>query len=137
MIGLEYVLSRSGPMSMAPSQLGVYAKSDPRFATPNLQYFVQPLSLAAWGGELDPFPAFTASVANVRPDSRGAVHVRSSDPAEAPVIHPNYLSTESDRIVAPRMTDGITDASATRSPSAPKTRRSGSTTRPIAQVHEG
>jgi choline dehydrogenase-like flavoprotein len=99
-IGLEYVLSRSGPMSMAPSQLGVYAKSDPRSATPNLQYFVQPLSLAAWGGELDPFPAFTASVANVRPDSRGTVHVRSSDPAEAPAIHPNFLSTESDRIVA-------------------------------------
>ena len=100
MIGLEYVLSRSGPMSMAPSQLGIYAKSDQRFATPNLQYFVQPLSLAAWGGELDPFPAFTASVANVRPDSRGTVHVRSSDPAEAPAIHPNFLSTESDRIVA-------------------------------------
>jgi choline dehydrogenase len=100
MIGLEYMLSRSGPMAMAPSQLGIFVKSDARFATPNLEYHVQPLSLAAFGGDLDPFPAFTASVANIRPDSRGTVHLRSSDPAEAPAIHPNFLSTESDRIVA-------------------------------------
>jgi choline dehydrogenase len=99
-IGLEYVVSRSGPMSMAPSQLGVFTKSDARFAHSNLEYHIQPLSLAAFGGDLDPFPAFTASVANVRPDSRGTVHIRSADPAEAPAIHPNYLSTESDRIVA-------------------------------------
>ncbi|SDR58639.1 Choline dehydrogenase [Rhizobiales bacterium GAS113] len=100
MIGLEYMLSRSGPMAMAPSQLGIFVKSDARFATPNLEYQVQPLSLAAFGGDLDPFPAFTASVANIRPDSRGTIHLRSSDPAEAPAIHPNFLSTESDRIVA-------------------------------------
>jgi choline dehydrogenase len=99
-IGLEYALSRSGPMSMAPSQLGIFAKSDARFATPNLEYHVQPLSLAAFGGDLDPFPAFTASVANIRPDSRGTVHIRSADLAEAPAIHPNFLSTASDRMVA-------------------------------------
>ena len=100
MIGLQYVLSRSGPMSMAPSQLGIFTKSDARFTHSNLEFHIQPLSLAAWSGDLDPFPAFTASVANVRPDSRGAVHIRSADPAEAPAIHPNFLSTESDRIVA-------------------------------------
>jgi choline dehydrogenase len=100
MIGLEYMLSRSGPMAMAPSHLGIFVKSDARFATPKLEYHVQPLSLAAFGGDLDPFPAFTASVANIRPDSRGTVHLRSSDPAEAPAIHPNFLSTESDWIVA-------------------------------------
>jgi len=99
-IGLQYALSRSGPMSMAPSQLGVFTKSDARFAHSNLEFHIQPLSLAAWSGDLDPFPAFTASVANVRPDSRGAVHIRSKDPVEAPAIHPNFLSTESDRIVA-------------------------------------
>ena len=99
-IGLQYALSRSGPMSMAPSQLGIFAKSDARFATPNLEFHVQPLSLAAFGGDLDPFPAFTASVANIRPDSRGTVHIRSADPAEAPAIHPNFLSTASDRMVA-------------------------------------
>jgi choline dehydrogenase-like flavoprotein len=87
-------------MSMAPSQLGVFAKSDPRFATANLEYHVQPLSLAAFGGNLDPFPAFTASVANIRPDSRGHVHIHSADPSQAPSIHPNFLSTDSDRRVA-------------------------------------
>jgi choline dehydrogenase len=100
MIGLEYALTRSGPMSMAPSQLGIFTKSDARFAHSNLEYHIQPLSLAAFGHDLDPFPAFTASVTNIRPDSRGTVHIRSADPAEAPAIHPNYLSTESDRIVA-------------------------------------
>ncbi len=100
MMGLEYAVGRSGPMSMAPSQLGVFAKSDVRFASPNLEYHVQPLSLAAFGGDLDPFPAFTASVANIRPDSRGAVHIRSADPAQAPAIHPNFLSAASDRMVA-------------------------------------
>jgi len=100
MIGLEYVFTHSGPMSMAPSQLGIFTKSDARFAHSNLEYHIQPVSLAAFGGDLDPFPAFTASVANVRPDSRGTVHIHSADPAQAPAIHPNFLSTESDRIVA-------------------------------------
>ena len=99
-IALEYALRRSGPMSMAPSQLGIFARSDPRFATPNLEYHVQPLSLAAFGGALDPFSAFTASVANIRPESRGSVHLVAADPGAAPSIRPNYLATEGDRRVA-------------------------------------
>jgi choline dehydrogenase-like flavoprotein len=99
-IGLQYLLTRSGPMSMAPSQLGVFTRSDPRYATANLEYHVQPLSLAAFGGALDPFPAFTAAVTNIRPESRGSVHLKSADPAAPPAIHPNYLSTEEDRRVA-------------------------------------
>jgi choline dehydrogenase-like flavoprotein len=100
MIGLEYVLRRSGPMAMAPSQLGMFVKSDERMATANLEYHVQPLSLAAFGGDLDPFPAFTASVCNLRPESRGRVAIASADPAIAPAIRPNYLATEEDRRVA-------------------------------------
>jgi choline dehydrogenase len=100
LIGLEYVLRRSGPMAMAPSQLGLFAKSDPRFATANLEYHVQPLSLEAFGGALDPFPAFTASVCNLRPESRGRTAIRSADPADAPAIAPGYLSTQGDRKVA-------------------------------------
>jgi choline dehydrogenase len=100
MIGLEYAFNRSGPMAMAPSQLGIFTKSDARFATLNLEYHVQPFSVAEFGGDLDPFLAFTASVANVRPDSRGTVHICSRDPADASAVHPNFLSTESDRNVA-------------------------------------
>ena len=70
-IGLEYLLMQKGPMSMAPSQLGAFAKSDPSFDTPNLEYHVQPLTLEAFGEPLHPFPAFTASVCNLRPESRG------------------------------------------------------------------
>jgi choline dehydrogenase-like flavoprotein len=99
-IALEYLLNRSGPMAMAPSQLGLFARSDPRFATPNLEYHVQPLSLAAFGGALDPFPAFTASVANLRPESRGSTHLAAADPHAAPAIRPNYLAREADRRVA-------------------------------------
>lgn len=99
-IGLEYLLNRSGPMSMAPSQLGLFTRSDKRFATPNIQYHIQPLSLESFGGQLDPFPAFTASVCNLRPESRGSTHIGSADPAVAPVIRPNYLATEEDRRVA-------------------------------------
>jgi choline dehydrogenase len=99
-IGLEYLLRRSGPMAMAPSQLGLFARSDPRCATPDLEYHIQPLSLAAFGGALDPFPAFTASVAQLRPESRGSVHIASPDPTTPPAIRPNYLSTEGDRRVA-------------------------------------
>ncbi|MFT3965603.1 MAG: GMC family oxidoreductase N-terminal domain-containing protein [Sphingobium sp.] len=100
MIGLEYLLNRSGPMAMAPSQLGVFLKSHPRFATANLEYHVQPLSLAAFGGALDPFPAFTASVCNLRPHSRGTVWIDGPDHRAAPRIRPNYLSAEEDRQVA-------------------------------------
>ena len=100
LIGLEYLLRRSGPMAMAPSQLGVFVRSDPRHATANLEYHVQPLSLAAFGGALDPFPAFTASVCNLRPTSRGTVAIASSDPHASPLIRPNYLETAEDRLVA-------------------------------------
>ena len=99
-IGLEYLLRRTGPMSMAPSQLGAFAKSSPERAWPNLQYHVQPLSLPAFGEPLDPFPAFTASVCNLNPVSRGHVRIASADPAVAPSIRPNYLATEEDRLVA-------------------------------------
>ncbi|MDN2673255.1 GMC family oxidoreductase N-terminal domain-containing protein [Janthinobacterium sp. SUN026] len=99
-IGLQYALFQSGPMSMAPSQLGAFAKSDPQQATPNLQYHVQPLSLDKFGEPLHSFPAFTASVCNLRPTSRGHVHIASGDSYAAPKIVPNYLSTEQDRAVA-------------------------------------
>lgn len=99
-IGLQYALFQSGPMSMAPSQLGAFAKSDPQQATPNLQYHVQPLSLDKFGEPLHAFPAFTASVCNLRPTSRGHVQIASADSYAAPKIVPNYLSTEQDRKVA-------------------------------------
>ena len=99
-IALEYALWRSGPMSMAPSQLGCFARSDPSRETPNLQYHIQPLTLPKFGEPLDPFPAFTASVCNLRPTSRGHVRITSPDPNAHPEIRPNYLSTEEDRRVA-------------------------------------
>ncbi|SOD89585.1 GMC family oxidoreductase [Caenispirillum bisanense] len=101
-IGLEYVLFRSGPMSMAPSQLGAFVKSDPALETPDLEYHVQPLTLDAFGQPLHPFPAFTASVCNLRPESRGWVSIKSPDPFAPPSIRPNYLSTDGDRRVAAR-----------------------------------
>jgi choline dehydrogenase len=99
-IGLEYALFQSGPMSMAPSQLGAFAKSDPGQATANLEYHVQPLSLERFGEPLHSFPAFTASVCNLRPTSRGHVRLASPDPFAAPKIVANYLSTAEDRQVA-------------------------------------
>ncbi|NHZ82724.1 choline dehydrogenase [Massilia sp. CCM 8695] len=99
-IGMEYAMFQSGPMSMAPSQLGAFARSDPGQLTPNLQYHVQPLSLEKFGDPLHPFPAFTASVCNLRPTSRGHVRIASSDSYAAPKITPNYLSTEQDRKTA-------------------------------------
>jgi choline dehydrogenase len=102
MMGLEYALFRSGPLSMAPSQLGGFFHSSPEVTTPDLEFHVQPLSLEKFGDPLHPFPAFTASVCNLRPTSRGVVHIRDRNPATAPVIAPNYLSTENDRQVAAR-----------------------------------
>ena len=99
-IGLEYLLTRSGPMSMAPSQLGAFTRSDSSVATPNLEYHVQPLSLDKFGDPLHPFPAFTASVCNLRPESRGSVHLNSAEAKDHPSIRPNYLSTPGDRKVA-------------------------------------
>jgi choline dehydrogenase len=99
-IGLEYLLKRSGPMSMAPSQLGAFTRSSPDRPWSNLQYHVQPLSLDAFGEPLHRFPAFTASVCNLNPTSRGTVRIRSPRFADAPAIAPNYLSTDEDRQVA-------------------------------------
>ncbi len=99
-IGTEYAFNRSGPMSMAPSQLGVFTKSDPGREHANLQFHVQPLSLDAFGEPLHDFPAFTASVANLNPTSRGSVNIQSDDYRQNPLIQPNYLSTEEDKKVA-------------------------------------
>ncbi len=99
-IGAEYLLRRSGPMSMSPSQLGAFARSSPQRAWPNVQYHVQPLSLPAFGEPLDRFDAFTASVCNLNPSSRGHVRIASADPTAAPRIQANYLSTDEDRLVA-------------------------------------
>jgi choline dehydrogenase len=99
-IGLEYAMFQSGPMSMAPSQLGAFVRSGPEQATPNLQYHVQPLSLEKFGDPLHGFPAFTASVCNLRPTSRGHVRIASGDSYAAPKITPNYLSTTEDRKTA-------------------------------------
>ena len=100
MMGLEYAWRRGGPLSMAPSQLGAFTKSDPSLETPNLEYHVQPLSLDKFGDPLHRFPAFTASVCNLRPSSRGRVDIVSRNPTDAPRIAPNYLSTEEDRRIA-------------------------------------
>ncbi len=99
-IGLEYLLFQSGPMSMSPSQLGAFAKSDPGQARANVEYHVQPLSLDKFGDPLHTFPAFTASVCNLRPTARGSIHIHSGDSHDAPRIAPNYLSTPEDRQVA-------------------------------------
>lgn len=100
MIGMEYAFRRTGPMSMAPSQLGAFTRSSPDRPHANLEYHVQPLSLDAFGEPLHNFPAFTASVCNLNPTSRGTVAIRSNRFEDAPAIAPNYLSTDEDRKVA-------------------------------------
>jgi choline dehydrogenase len=99
-IGLEYLLRRSGPMSMAPSQLGAFTRSSPEHAWPNVEYHVQPLSLDAFGQPLHRYNAFTASVCNLNPTSRGFVRIASARPQDAPRIQARYLSTAEDRQVA-------------------------------------
>ena len=99
-IGLEYAMKRSGPMSMAPSQLGAFTRSSAAYQHPNLEFHVQPLSLDAFGEPLHSFPAFTASVCNLNPSSRGSVYIKSPRFEDAPAITPNYLSTPEDRQVA-------------------------------------
>ena len=96
----EYALLRRGPLTMAPSQLGAFARSGPEYETANLQFHFQPLSLDKFGDALHPFGAFTASVCNLRPSSRGHIHATSPDPRAAPAIQPNYLDTEEDKRVA-------------------------------------
>ena len=99
-MGVQYGLWRRGPLTMSPSQLGAFTRSDPSVASPDLEYHVQPLSLERFGEPLHPFPAFTASVCQLRPASRGTVHVGSPDWRDAPIIRPNYLSDPYDRAVA-------------------------------------
>ncbi len=99
-MGLEYLLFKTGPLTMPPSQLGAFAKSDPAQPTPNIEWHVQPLSLDRFGEPLHPFNAVTPSVCNLRPTSRGWVRIRSPDPFAAPEIRLNYLSTPEDRKVA-------------------------------------
>jgi choline dehydrogenase len=99
-MALEYALHRTGPLTMAPSQLGAFLKSDPAQPTPNLEFHVQPLSLDKFGDPLHPFPAFTASVCNLRPASRGHVHIKSADPRAHPAIMLNYLSAPEDQSIA-------------------------------------
>ncbi len=100
LMGIDYGLRRRGPLTMAPSQLGAFTRSDPHQERPNIQFHVQPLSLDKFGDPLHDFPAFTTSVANLRPMSRGFVRLRSTDPSDKPVIQPNYLSTPEDKQVA-------------------------------------
>ncbi|MGQ0512488.1 MAG: GMC family oxidoreductase [Betaproteobacteria bacterium] len=99
-MGLEYLLFRTGPLTMPPSQAGAFAKSDPSQPTPNIEWHVQPLSLDKFGDPLHPFPAITPSVCNLRPTSRGHVRIKSPDPAAYPEVRLNYLSTPEDRKVA-------------------------------------
>lgn len=101
-MGLEYMLKRTGPLSMAPSQLGAFFKSGDNIDRPDLEYHVQPMSADRLGTQLHPFPGITASICNLRPTSRGRVDIRSADPAEAPRIDPCYLSTDNDREIAAR-----------------------------------
>jgi choline dehydrogenase len=99
-IGLEYLFKRSGPMSMAPSQLGAFTRSSPEHEWPNIEYHVQPLSLDAFGEPLHRYDAFTASVCNLNPTSRGRVRITSPRIDDAPSILANYLNTPEDRQVA-------------------------------------
>jgi choline dehydrogenase len=102
LMGAEYLLFKTGPLTMPPSQLGAFAKSDPSEATPDIEWHVQPLSLGKFGDPLDPFPAITPSVCNLRPTSRGHVRIKGGDPFAAPEIRLNYLATPEDRQVAAR-----------------------------------
>jgi choline dehydrogenase len=99
-MGLDYVFRRRGPLTMAPSQLGLFTRSDPSQERANIQFHVQPLSLDKFGDPLHTYPAFTASVCNLQPQSRGSIRLRSADPADKPVIQPSYLSADSDKQVA-------------------------------------
>jgi choline dehydrogenase-like flavoprotein len=100
LMGLDYAFRRRGPLTMAPSQLGIFTRSDPHRDRANIQFHVQPLSLDKFGDPLHRFPAITVSACNLQPTSRGTVRIRSADPAEAPAIAPNYLATGEDRQVA-------------------------------------
>jgi len=115
MMGLEYFLKKTGPLTMPPSQLGAFAKSDPSQPSANIEWHVQPLSLDKFGSPLHKYNAITPSVCNLRPSSRGSVTLKSANPGDAPAIAPNYLSTQEDLDVAVaglRFTRQIMSASA-------------------------
>lgn len=121
-MGMAYLWDRRGPLSMAPSQVGVFCKSDPGQARPNLEFHVQPLSLDKFAEPLHPFGAFTAAACHLQPSSRGTVTLRDADPRSAPVIQPNYLATPEDKAVAAdalRLTRRIVLASTALAPFAP------------------
>src|SRR5204862_691280 len=99
-MGLDYLFRRRGPLTMAPSQLGLFTRSDPSRERANIQFHVQPLSLDKFGDPLHTYPAFTTSVCNLQPESRGFVRLRSADPADKPVIQPRYLTADADCRVA-------------------------------------
>ena len=99
-MGMDYALRRRGPLTMAPSQLGIFMRSDAKQPRANIEFHVQPLSLDKFGDPLHVFPAITLSACNLRPSSRGTVRLRSPDPLAAPMIAPNYLATPEDRAVA-------------------------------------
>lgn len=137
-MGLRYLYDRSGPLAMAPSQLGAFVRSSPDQATANLQYHVQPLSLERFGEPLHQFPAFTASVCNLRPLSRGRIDIRSADMHSAPLIDPNYLSDPQDLRVAAdaiRLTRRIVQAPALAA-FAPKEYLPGPALQTEDQLHE-
>ncbi len=100
MMGLDYAFRRRGPLTMAPSQLGIFTHSDPHRERANIQFHIQPLSLDKFGDPLHRFPAITVSACNLRPTSRGAIRLRSAEADAPPIIAPNYLSTPEDRQVA-------------------------------------
>ena len=99
-MGAEFALFQKGPLTMAPSQLGIFTTSSPEHERANIEFHVQPLSLDKFGDPLHRFPAITVSACNLRPTSRGTIRLRSGDPAAKPVIAPNYLATYEDRHVA-------------------------------------
>lgn len=137
-MGMRYLYDRSGPLAMAPSQLGAFVRSGPEQPTANLQYHVQPLSLERFGEPLHQFPAFTASVCNLRPRSRGRVDISSADPDAAPLIDPNYLSDPEDLKVAAqavRLTRKIVQAQALEA-FAPQEYLPGSSLETEEQLHE-
>jgi choline dehydrogenase len=115
MLGMEYVLFRSGPMAMGASQVGVFAKTRPGLETPDIQYHFQPLSADKPGIEMHPFSGITASVCQLRPESKGRIEITSSDPMVPPAIHPNYLSALKDQqtaVAAMRVTRKLVGAPA-------------------------
>lgn len=137
-MGLRYLYDRSGPLSMAPSQLGAFARSGPEQTRANLEYHVQPLSLERFGEPLHAFPAFTASVCDLRPQSRGRVEIRSVEAGDAPLIQPNYLSHPEDLRVAAdaiRLTRRIVSAPALQ-PFKPSEYLPGPELQSTEQLHE-